>query len=286
MFAFFSCTQLFAQENKEIKDSISETKEKENWFKRNNVEVRQTFDGSTNEKKPASIVFFKDHESGNDFFNIDLAVKLTEWESKNELFLIYPVLEWHKSSNKEGEKDKLSAGINTESLIGNGEAQPYIVTNLILARNFLDNVSEFEFSSKFTLLGINNKFMPGYQTRFNNYTYTFRYYPYLGYEYHIIPELISVSETEKFSMFFLSFYADLWIDKTNTFQIIAEGTYRNTMNTIQGIRKDLPIVDVSFNWYPLSQDNFSIGINHRNGYDPDSKYQKVQITSISANVKF
>ena len=46
------------------------------WLKERNFSIQKTFDGSKSENKPAGIAFQENHQSPNDFFNVDLGIKL------------------------------------------------------------------------------------------------------------------------------------------------------------------------------------------------------------------
>ena len=263
---------------------------KETGFERNKVSIRQTFDGSVNEKEPASFTFLNNNKSGADFFNIDLAVKITEWDlnpdGSNNIFLLYPVAEWHKSINEEDEKDKLSTSLNAESLLF--KSKFYSLISFKYLRNFLDNVNELKFTGRITYLGSGDRtYLPGVSWKFKNANKDFAglYYPYLGYEYNIIPDLITEGDIERLSMWFFRLYLEWWISPREI-QFITDGIYRNSFGKTNLTQRELPFIGLSLNWYPLKQDDFSIGINYKNGYDPDSRYQEIEITSITANFKF
>jgi hypothetical protein len=71
-------------------------------LKERNFSIQKTFDGSKSENKPAGIAFQENHRSPNDFFNVDLGIKLSELEllkNKSAALLFYPKVEWHKSTD-------------------------------------------------------------------------------------------------------------------------------------------------------------------------------------------
>jgi hypothetical protein len=281
---YFSFYSSFAQGVKQ--DTLSS--KKSSWFK-DNVSIRKTFDGSKNENKPSTISLFENHKSSNDFLNIDIALKINEWEfleNLNSILLFYPVMEWHKSTNEEDEKNKLSFGLNGEFYMGRDwKLKPYVLSSLTLKRNLIDNVNELKYVGQFSLFSL-KKGYPGADWVFDNKTdFKGRWYPYIGYEYNEIPDLIVEGNTEKFSMFFLRIHLEYWFSP-KTVQFIFNGIYRNALNTTENIKNDLPLLTSSINYYPGKQENISIGLDYQNGYDPDSKFQQIESTSLNLKVSF
>jgi hypothetical protein len=263
--------------------------EKSSWFK-DNVSIRKTFDGSKNEKKPASFSLFENHKSSNDFFNIDIAIKITEWEfleNTNTILTLFPVVEWHKSSNEEDEKDKLSLGLNGEFYFGKDlKLKPYLLSNFAFKRNLIKNVNELKYVAQISFIG-NTTNLPGVAWRFDNDVSDYKgmYYPYFGYEYNEIPDLITQGKTEAFSTLFFRLFLDYWLHP-RAIQFIFNGTYRTILGNNDNLKNNLPLLSLSLNYYPGRQENISIGFDYKNGYDPDSKFQQIEVTSLNLKVKF
>lgn len=281
---FFSSYFLQAQNGNQ--DTIS--KKKNSWFK-DNVSIRKTFDGSKNENKPATISLLENHKSTNDFFNIDIALKIKEWdllENSKSALVFYPVIEWHKSSNEDDKKDKLSFGINGESYIGKDwKLKPYFLSNFTLKRNFIDKVTELKFVGQLSFFSTEEGY-PGADWVFENkIDFKGRWYPYFGYEYNEIPDLVIQGDTEKFSVFFVRLHLEYWLSP-RTLQFIFNGIYRNAIDSSKNIKSDLPLLNSSINYYPGKQENISIGLDYQNGYDPDFKFQQTETTSLSLKVNF
>jgi hypothetical protein len=106
-----------------------------------------------------------------------------------------------------------------------------------------------------------------------------RYYPYFGVEYNEMPDLITEGVTEEFSTFFFRFFAELWI-LPQTVQLNIDGTYREIINSNTSLRTSLPMFSSSINIYPGKQESLGVGFEYKYGYDTDSKFQLVQISSI------
>ena len=268
---------------------LGQTKDKKSsWFK-DNVDIRKTFDGSKNENKPATFALYENHKSNNDFFSADVAIKFIEWEllkNSRSIITLFPVAEYHRSSNDDDKKDKLSVGLNGEYYFGsNWNLKPYLLSNFAFKRNLLENINEIKYVGQISFFG-NKRGQPGYKWRFDNEQKDYRgmYYPYFGYEYNKIPDLISQGNTESISSLFFRLHIEHWIS-LKSIQIIINGIYRSLISDIK-IKDDLPLINLSLNYYPGNQDNISIGLDYKNGYDPDSKFTQVEITSMSLNIKF
>ena len=136
------------------------------WMTDKAISLRHSFDGSKNENKPASFSFKEDHKSDNDFINVDVAVKISDYEflrnSRGSL-LLYPKVEWHKSTDSSDLKNKLEGGINLEyipflmkspdlreGLPNNGlKVVPWIQGTSSFKRNFILWFETFSPISKF-----------------------------------------------------------------------------------------------------------------------------------------
>ena len=253
-----------------------------NWMKVHNISIRKTFDGSKNEKKPAGLSLIEDHLSENDYLNVDLAVKLSELElmkKKRSSLVLYPKIEWHRSTDSLYLKNKLNAGINFElfpfsiksykispGLPNKGLVMaPWLQGSSSFKRNFIDNVYELKLLGQISLVS-NYKYFPGYLFRDSNDNYRGIYYPYFGIEYNCVPDLIEKGYTEKFSAFLVRLFIDLWISP-QTIQLNIDVIYRRILNQSTQIR-------------------ISIGYEYKHGYDPEIKYKLAQISSFKINMKF
>lgn len=270
------------------------------WIKDNKIAIRKTFDGSSkDENKPASLLFRENHKSNNDFLNVDLAIKLSEFEffkNKKSILIVYPKIEWHKSTDSTDLKNKLNGGFNFEftpfklkSDIPNGlpndgiKVSPWVQGTSSFKRNFIDNVFETKLSLQLSFVS-NYKYYPGYSFRDNDDNFVARYYPYFGIEYNNLPNLITDGEVEEFSTYFIRFFSEIWILPQRV-QINLDGTYREIINNDSQLRKSLPILSTSLILYPGKQESLGIGFEYKYGYDSNSKFQLVQISSLSLSWK-
>ncbi|MCP4122746.1 MAG: hypothetical protein GY751_13415 [Bacteroidetes bacterium] len=290
----FWCSSLVAQDSVLIKMT--------NWLEENSISIRKTFDGTNAENKPATFEYFRNHKSSEGNFNIDLALKVKEWDflhRKNTILLLYPKFEWHKSTDTTNRKNKIKLGANIEyypaqlkqpagrlpaHLENPGIAiSPWFQINNSAKRNFIDDVFEYSLKAQLSFSS-NYEFLPGGMVRDKKENFRFRYYPYFGYEYDIVPDLLTDGETEKLSKYFIRLYLETWIFP-ESLQILFEGTYRQLINGPSEIRTKLPLLIVSANLYPGNQEAIGIGYEYKHGYDPDSKFSLIQISSIKLNIK-
>jgi len=265
------------------------------WLTDKNFAIRQTFDGSKNENKPASLSYQENHKSANDFFNVDFAIKISELEllkNKNSSLIFYPKIEWHKSNDPTNTKNKLDGGINFE-YIPFGLKSPNLPSDLpnkgliispwfqgtsAYKRNFIDGVYETKLAFQLSLVS-NYKFLPGYSFRDSKNNFRARYYPYLGVEYNHLPDLITEEALEEFTTYFIRLFAEIWIIP-QTLQINIDGTYREIINNETSLRTSIPILASSIYLYPGKQESLGIGFEYKHGYDNNSKFQLIQISSL------
>ncbi|TPN88751.1 hypothetical protein [Aquimarina algicola] len=263
-----------------------------NWFEKNNISIRKSFDGSMNENRPAAFSLYEDHKSSSDFFNIDIAAKISEIElltHTKSVLLLYPVAEWHKSSNEADEKDIISLAVHGEYYFGQSYMlKPYLLSNFSFKRNLLNGENEPRYVGQLSFVGDPEySFLPGVSWRFKNENADYKgvYYPYFGYEYNEVPDLITSGETETFSALFARLFVEYWA-MPQSIQFLFDGTYKRVLGDSTNLKKDLPILSLSLNYYPGKQQNVSIGATYRNGYDPNSRYAEIEITTVNLNIKF
>ncbi|MDI3321998.1 hypothetical protein [Pinibacter soli] len=270
------------------------------WLTEKNFSIRKTFDGSKNENKPAGMLFWIDHQSKNDFFNVDLAIKISEFEllkNKHSSLIFYPKVEWHKSTDSTDLKNKIDGGINFEFIpfgLKSPNLKPGLVNEgLVIApwfqgtSSFKQNLLDKVFETKLTLqtsFASNYSWLPGWQMRDGNLNFRFRYYPYFGAEYNRLPNLITKGVSEEFYCYFIRLFAELWI-VPRTLQLNIDGTYRQIINNKSSIKTWLPIINPSLYFYPGKQETIGIGYEYKNGYDTDAKFQLVQLSKLTFNIK-
>lgn len=266
-----------------------------NWLTQNNVSVRKTFDGSKNENKPAGVSFQENHKSKNDFFNIDVAVKLSQLEllgNRKSSLIFYPKVEWHKSTDSTDLKNKLDGGINFEYIpfglkspnLPNGlpneglKISPWIQGTSSFKRNFISDANEMKIALQVSLVS-NYNYLPGSNIRDSKGNFRLRYYPYLGFEHYRLPDFITKGKTETFSTYYLRLFSEIWI-LPQTLQLTVDGTYRQILNNKSSIKTHLPTLSSALYFYPGKQENFAIGYEYSHGYNNDNTFNLIQISSL------
>lgn len=285
--SLFWTTQFFAQDSTFIKIN--------NWFTDKSFAIRQTFDGSKNENKPASLSFQENHKSTNDFFNVDIAIKLSQLEllkDKSSVLLFYPKVEWHKSNDSSDPINKIDGGINFEFIPfglktpnlpderpnGHLIIAPYFLGTSSYKRNFIDNVNETKLTFQVSAASIYN-LLPGSTIRDRKNNFRARYYPYIGLEYNHLPDLVAKGKTEEFTGYFLRFFVEIWV-VPQTLQVNIDGTYRKIINNKSSLRTSLPFFNGSVYLYPGKQETLGLGLEYKHGYDNTSRFQLIQTSSL------
>lgn len=265
------------------------------WLTSNNFAIRNTFDGSRLENKPAGVAFQQDYKSENDYFNVDVAVKLSQLEflkNSNASLIVYPKFEWHKSTDSTNLKNKTEAGLNLEffpiptkgykldsELPNPGwKVAPWIQGGTSVKNNTIDHVVETKLSIQVSLTS-NYPLMPGTIIRDQKKRFRARYYPYAGVEFNHIPDLIIKDQTEEFSTFFLRFFAEVWIIP-ETIQLNIDATHREVVENNSALKSKLPFFYGALNLYPGHQTSLGIGYEYKYGYDQNSKFNLVQISAL------
>jgi hypothetical protein len=158
-----------------------------NWFSRNNISIRKSFEGSKkDEEKPANFFWGRDIKNDHNYTLIDVGVKIAEVElfpqSKSGL-LVFPKFEWHKDgSNVDKLKNTLSGGLNVEFF----PSKSSVIWFLGSADYQNDKIKELETWKPKLMASLfsTRKGFPGSSIRYDDAAGSFlmRYYPYSGFE--------------------------------------------------------------------------------------------------------
>jgi hypothetical protein len=291
------------------KESQDEKTAIEQWFERYDISIRKTFDGSKSEGKPAAITWVNDSsKEDEDFYLIDLAVKVKEWDlvkEGNSSFLLYPVVEWHRNTQNDEETDKLSGALKAEyrmfPLIGfspdNKPLPPiypgqklYTVSPLLLAsveysEDLEKNTDEIK-GSIFCSLTSNKRWFPGAQFRSPDGTFRGRYYPYIGVE-RFEPTIDEVKARADFLT--ARFFFEYWPfaeKKRQYLQFVFEYAYRYTIGKSDFSLDDASELTLGLNLYLDGKGNVGIGYEYVNGEDPKDGFIDRERSSIAFKVKF
>ena len=291
------------------KDENEDRNKISSWFKKHCISIRKTFDGSKNESKPASIFWVNDATSKDeDHYFIDLAIKIKEWEllgNSQSSFLVYPVVEWHRSTKESKPLDKISAATRLEfrpmeptvyNVDGTpldplypgqktSRVVPFFVGSLTYGRDLKLDKDDLK-ASLLVSASSTKPWYPGADLRKRNLKYLGRYYPYLGFEYY---ELVSDSLDIKVSFGVARLYAELWAITDLEFQylqLIVDYAYRMQLGGPEFPQDHIDLLSISVNLYLDGRGKIGLGYEYIVGEDPRKGFTFLKQSMIGLRIKF
>lgn len=251
------------------------------------IKVRERFDGSKNENKPAALLWVLQSDSqGGDFGQADVAVK---WEAGNDPFTYGTVVEWHKTTSEDAKSDRLQTKVNADWFSPKRflSIKPYLVASFGGEFDLLGDADQVKASLWGTLHG-DSGIYPGASIRTCSGRLLARWYPYWGVEYFGEP-----TDGGDAAWFHAGrAYVELWP--------IGWGTGENTRNLVQvtltftrryglgdgadsiGTNK---ILDLGLTVFLDRQGRAGIGVSYRRGEDPSAGFQFVERTTFAFRFK-
>ncbi|WP_020539310.1 hypothetical protein [Lewinella cohaerens] len=273
------------------------------WIEGNGISLRKSFDGSKDEQKPATFGLLNDLQSSNDYFNVDVALKITEigliQKGKSNL-IFFPKIEYHRSSNITKEIDKFELGINAEYVPFQRKAEPGVIPHNLpnlgvifspwvniqysTKRNFL--TSEYEEAAALILsISSNYKYLPGRSVRDENGEFIFRYYPYIGFEYNSVPQFTDKMYGADYTSILLRMFFEYWVVPRDV-QLTFDWQYRRNYSDAEELRKHVQFIALSTNFYPGKQENVGLLVEYKRGYLADTGFEFINRYSVNVAVKF
>lgn len=274
-----------------------------------NMEIRQTFDGSKEEQKPATVAYVQNADVDDSFYQIDFAVRIGEKDlaedSERHQLNLSPTAEWHRTSIPKA-VDTISAKLQLEHVYGKlreydefgkevtsvgGETDIGWVTILRAgpARDRQQNVTAGDASITFTIKshrpGLPNSFV-----NLRNGTRIFRYAPHLGVDYYSNkPIFIGTTETQgidlalaraNLNMAFYPFNAD----NTNRREVLLEYTYFHHLAGDDRLGS-MRYWTAQANYYLDANGRVAIGYTYERGENPAKKFLRVRQSSVGLRIK-
>ena len=298
---FFAPSYLQAEEandNTEDPNAIME------WLK-NNISIRQAFDGTKNENKLAGVTWVHDSSSDDrESYLVDLAVKISELEVLKEgisSLLLYPVLEWHRNSEASEASNKLTGFLKAEyrvfPLSDNKGLSPlvqrqkqFVLSPTILASiGYSDDLEKKEDELKYSFflsLASNRRGFPGADFCSNNGTFRGRYYPYVGFE-RFEPTVMGMKDGVEF--FTARLYFEYWPISSLTrqyLQFVASYTYRNQIGENELVDSTASELSLGLNLYLDGKGNFALGYEYIDGEDPRNGFLDRERSTVLLKFKF
>ena len=266
------------------------------WLDKYKIGIRKSFDQSAkDEQKPAAIFWGEDIKNNFSYWLIDIGIKISDFEliknSKSSL-LAYPKIEWHKDgSNREKEKNTLSAGLNLEfypfGIQGNQQqlVAPWFLASANYQNDYIKGLKTIKLNGSISLFGTNAGW-PGSDIRNKDYALVLRYYPYTGIEYYA-----SIDSTKKYATYWASrIYFDWYPfspkDITKQyFQINVEITYRVKLSDNLYYKNNPYFASIAANIYPDGTDRFGFGVEYSKGNDPNDSFEMAHRINIGFKIK-
>ena len=265
----------------------------------NGLSIRKNFDGTKDEQNPAAFMYLRERTAPDPEFSvIDVAVKLVEREllpqSPSTSWLVFPVADYHRSSNTAGRVSKAGISLKTEFRpFGMGPAvpgsrgiflplAPTLIADAKLARDWEKDVDETKFGGQVFLSGVKTG-LPGSQWRVGGIRG--RYYLYGGADRYRF--FAGNSDT-----LLTTAYGRAWLellpfvtDSTMPLQVVAEATSRHRVSSDDGYPKQLSDFTIGANIYPGGQDFFGIGLDYANGRDAAKRFRRREGVFLSVKLK-
>jgi|GEM_PF-1444378 len=268
--------------------------------------VRKAFDGSKDEKEPASINYV-DSDSKGTFYSIDVGLKVKgcEKETDKVSWSISPSVEFHRSSEREKNVNKKSFALNGESFIGplkhyGADGSPMkdldqprakIAAPFFLVKTKGTRDSEAHTATaSIQALASAFSLRPGLPGRIT--PAGFRYYPYIGLEYldQLPVKQGTVVLAHEFSGSFalVRLYAEwypLRLIHYDRLQIIGTYTYRELLGG-KGLDDGNPaLFTLGVNLFLNNDETIALGWQLEDGRGPDLGFRDERAVSVTFRVK-
>jgi hypothetical protein len=261
------------------------------------LSVRQTFDGSKNESKPAAFSYL------NPLYTADIGVKLVEWDPlKNSITHTLPIgpsIEWHRT-NTPKPSNTVDAKLNIEFAQGqlsgflpDGSPAPnpsdvpqHTVGYSIslkpgLTRDVLTHTTGVEHIVSFTIVSLKN-YYPNAITVDTEGRHLWRYSPSVGAEYYGKKDLFDRTDTEQKTtdisfararLFVVAYPFNANMEDRNEASV--DFTYRWRTGG-QPILSNNHYLSVLLTHYLDKKHTIGVGVEYDHGRDPAQKFQNLK----------
>lgn len=265
-----------------------------------NVAIRKNFDGTKDEQNPAAFMYLRERTAVDpEVSTIDVAVKLLEREllpQSSLSWIVYPVVDYHRSSNTDGRVSKIGFTGKTEFRpFGMGPKPPGsraiflpIVPNFAvdakIARDWEKDADETRVGAQAFLSSLRKGF-PGAQWRTDSGVYRGRYYVYGGADRY---RFLGGSQDTLLTAAYGRFWAE-WLpfatDSATVLQFTTEITSRHRVSAAAGYPKQLSDFSVGVNFYPGRQEAFAVGVEYANGHDAAKRFRRREGVTLAVKLK-
>jgi len=249
------------------------------FFVDKNISIRNSFEGTKNENKPAFFQlnrnFVNDSLSNN---SIDIGFKIGEIGLAN-IIEVYPVVEWHRRivnrdlQNKNSE-NKLSGSLKTE-IFGFGRDKSVTILTIKASQDFKDSNVETFTGLEFTLFGVTDD-TPNTINKKNSEKILFKFIPYVGGE-----NFTGFSEEfDSFELLKARIYSELNPFRSDILTFITNYTFRSDFGGKMG---NLMFYELQANYKITNQ--FSVSLDYENGRRPEYEFNREHTFKFGIGIK-
>jgi hypothetical protein len=276
------------------------------WLEKNEVAIRKTFDGKSKEEGEPARVSYNNPNTGRAFFLVDLAMKFSEWDvcanCIGKSVILYPVLEWHRSTSEFEEADKFKVGPSADLLFGDLTKQLLAALFVVKGNYERDAVKDTNSANASVLFGLmggnkaggGNTWLPMSHVNDGNGDLLLRYAPYIGVEYYDnlviekknLPTIPAISLTAVAAHLQVDLYPFNRPTNPGWFEITTSYAYRRRTGGGDELGRHLALFSSSVNIYFDTPRHFALGYDYESGRSPKNNFDKQHSSSVGFKVKF
>lgn len=271
------------------------------------IEVRKSFSGTNQDASSPAQLTYNKYDSGDDFFNLDVAVKFPECSpidntnntgnSVKYIFRFSPILEKHKSTYDVSRVDKESVALNSElDFVFPSNINVFTNLNYKLDRD-KKNSKTTRSISFYTSLLIEHDYGFGRSTTVIDDYLELTYFPSIGYEKYLklpieqkidgVQQVIAEAVDEDFWAARLQLEIFPFYTKLENKLVVNVGyTKRWLSGKSEVIDDETNFTEVAVTYYLDSEGQIGIGLNYSNGENPSRNFLDEEKSSIGINFKF
>lgn len=278
------------------------------WLEEKGVEMRKSFSGTSRDSADAASLSYVNGDDGDDFYNIDLAVKLTSWNWDNEGNLqgrLYPVIEYHQRTQASNRVDTTSAGVVAELERSLGDCYVSGISIDFCTAIFADigfqlkrdSQNNKTIRSASLLTGLTGKysFWPTKQISLGRFL-EFTYLPIVGIEhYETLPieqkidgEVVTLADAvdETFQSARLNVALRPFHDElSGRLVIVLNQTHRWLLGSSDAIDNHTHFSEAALNFFLDDNRRIALGFTYSNGESPARNFLDEEVSSIALKIK-
>lgn len=252
------------------------------WLSKRGIEIRQSYEGTSGESKPARIFWAHDANADNkDYYQIDLALlKRIRKDASGTSLRALPIIEWHRSTKTEKLSDQLIAKLQAEMMLFSGFT-PHVIASAAWNRDLKMGTAEAVLSALLTAFSPTAPFAPGRNLHVGSTA--IKYYPYLGYEYR---DFDSPARNGNAHFFLLRAYLEAFpFEHILGIQVVVDYTHRFTGAQPNVSSDGWNMFTASLNLFLDSSNSVALGWDYIKGEDPSMNFVEREVSTVSLKLK-